>query len=241
MPIDRRKTVLTFVLAMLLIGLCLAPIITEDLSVAIQISASACAALWLAGIPWYFVVSLILAGGGGIFALIYLSPRNWDRFLVLSDPLTTTRQAGHQLKQSLLSILSGDYWGKGLGKGAISTGGYLPEPHTDFIFATYCEEFGLVGAVLLMILMILWIYQVHRAAVRSNDPFGRALAGSIGAVYGLQMVLHMAVDLGSAPPTGMVLPFISYGGTALLVAGTGTALILSVAARHGQGPLEIEP
>ncbi len=238
---DRRKSFLTFLLAVALIGLCLAPIITEDLSVAIQISASACAALWLAGIPWYFVVSLILAGGTGIFSLIYLTPKNWDRILVLSDPLTTTRAAGHQLKQSLLSILSGDYFGKGLGNGAISTGGYLPEPHTDFIFATYCEEFGLAGAVLLMILMILWIYQAHKAAVRSNDPFGRALAGSIGVIYGLQMVLHIAVDLGSAPPTGMVLPFISYGGTALLMAGTGTALILSVAARAGQGPLELKP
>ncbi|MCY2929153.1 MAG: FtsW/RodA/SpoVE family cell cycle protein [Planctomycetota bacterium] len=203
MPPDRRKRFLTFFLAALLIGLCLAPIIHEDLSVSIQISASACMALWLVGIPWYFVVSLVLAGGAGMFALIYLSPRNWDRFMVLSDPLTTTRQAGHQLKQSLLSILSGDYFGKGLGNGAISTGGYLPEPHTDFIFATYCEEFGLAGAVLLMVLMILWIYQAHRAAVRSNDPFGRALAGSRGAVYGLQTVLPLAVDLGSAPPTGM--------------------------------------
>lgn len=241
MPPDRRKSFWTFLGAVVLIGLCLTPIIHEDLSVSIQISASACAALWLAGIPWYFVFSLILIGGSGMFALIYLSPKNWDRFLVLSDPLTTTRQAGHQLKQSLLSILSGDYFGKGLGNGAISTGGYLPEPHTDFIFATYCEEFGLAGASLLMLLMILWIYQVHKAAVKSNDPFGRALAGSLGAVYGLQMVLHMAVDLGSAPPTGMVLPFISYGGTALLVAGTGTALILSVASRPGQEPLELHP
>ncbi|MCY2925675.1 MAG: FtsW/RodA/SpoVE family cell cycle protein [Planctomycetota bacterium] len=241
MPLDRRKSIFTFLLAIVLIGLCLAPILHEDLSVSIQISASACAALWLAGIPWYFVISLVLAGGAGMFALVYLSPRNWDRILVMSDPLTTTRAAGHQLKQSLLSILSGDYLGKGLGNGAISTGGYLPEPHTDFIFATYCEEFGLAGASLLMLLMILWIYQAHRAAVRSNDPFGRALAGSLGAVYGLQMVLHMAVDLGSAPPTGMVLPFISYGGTALLVAGTGTAMILSVASRAGQGPLELPP
>jgi cell division protein FtsW len=233
---DRRRFFKTFLPAVGIIGLCLTPIITEDLSVAIQISASSCAALLLAGIPWYSVLSLVVAGGGGLFAIIYFSPRNWDRILVLSDPLTSTRQAGQQPKQSLLSILTGDYFGKGLGNGSISKGGYLPEPHTDFIFATYCEEFGLVGAVLLMLLVILWIYQAYRAAIGSTDPFGRTLAGSLGVMFSLQMVLHMAVDLGRAPPTGMVLPFISYGGTALLVAGTGTALILSVAARHGTGP-----
>lgn len=237
--VNRRHFFYTFLPAVGLIGLCLAPIITEDLSVAIQISVGATVALLLAGMPWAYILGLIAAGGAGLFALIFYSPRNWDRFQALSDPLTSTSPTAHQPKQSLLSILTGEYFGKGLGRGVIKQG-YLPENVTDFIFATYCEELGLVGAVLLMILVILWIYQAYRAAVGSTDPFGRTIAGSLGVMLGLQMVLHMAVDLGRAPPTGMVLPFISAGGTALLVAGSATAIILSVASRHGAGPPNLE-
>jgi cell division protein FtsW len=111
--------------------------------------------------------------------------------------------------------------------------GFLPEDHTDFIFSAFCEEWGFIGAVLLVGLVVMWTIQAYRAAATAGDRFGRLLVGSLGFLISLQAVLHVAVDIGVAPPTGVSLPFISYGGTALLLMALATAMIVSVTAHRG--------
>ena len=111
--------------------------------------------------------------------------------------------------------------------------GFLPEDSTDFIFSVFCEEWGFIGAVLLMGLIVLWIYAVRKIAISANDKFARLLAGSLGFLIAFQAMLHIAVDLVLVPPTGIGLPFISAGGTSLILAAAATAMIVSVSSRPG--------
>ncbi|HUU21892.1 MAG TPA: FtsW/RodA/SpoVE family cell cycle protein, partial [Phycisphaerae bacterium] len=164
------------------------------------------------------------------YRFVVQDPRRWGRILALLDPWSPTNPAAYQPRQSILAILSGGWFGKGPGNG-IRKLGYLPEDSTDFIFSVYCEEWGFVGAMLLMSLLLLWIWNARRAAVRCEDRFGAVLAGSLGVLIAVQAVLHVAVDLVVAPPTGMGFPFVSAGGTSLVIMAAATALIVSVANR----------
>ena len=130
-----------------------------------------------------------------------------------------------------MSILSGGWFGRGLGRG-MNKLGFLPEDSTDFIFATFCEEWGFAGALLLMGLVLMWMWHARRAAVRAQDRFGQALAGSLGFLIAIKIVRHIAVDLVVAPPTGLSLPLVSAGGTARVIMAAAAALLISVTARR---------
>ena len=113
--------------------------------------------------------------------------------------------------------------------------GYLPEDSTDFVFSALCEEWGFVGGAAMLVLWILWMCWAWRIASRSADRFGRVLAGAMGFTIALQAALHVGVDTVVLPPTGMSLPFVSAGGTSLLLMAAATALIVSVSA-HPKAP-----
>lgn len=228
---DRRSFTRTFLPAVAVIVGCAGLVITQDFGTAAVIAVSAGVTLLLAGVPLIYLLGLAAAAGGSIAAMIRYDPRRWARVMAMVDPFTNSAPTADQPRQSLVSILTGGMFGKGLGRG-INKLGYLPEDSTDFIFATYCEEWGLVGAVLLMSLVLIWLLNAHNAAVRSEDSFGRVLAGSLGFLIGLQMVLHIAVALVAAPPTGVSLPFVSAGGTALVITSAAAALIISISSRH---------
>ena len=221
--------------ASVLVAAAVGLVIREDLGTGLLIAMSAWATLLFVGVPlWYLLPPLPIAALAG-FIHVYDDPRRLARVQAMFDPWCKTNPSAYQPRQSLVSILSGGWFGRGLG-GGMNKLGFLPEDSTDFIFATYCEEWGVAGAALLMGLVLLWMWHARRSAVRAPDPFGRALAGSLGFVIALQMVLHIAVDLVVAPPTGMSLPFVSAGGTALVIMAAATAIMISVTARQGETP-----
>jgi cell division protein FtsW len=147
------------------------------------------------------------------------------------DPWCRTNPSAYQPRQALIAIISGGWFGKGPGRGILKFG-FLPEDSTDFIFAAFCEEWGFVGAMLLMALVTMWIWFAWRSAMHAGDKFGRTLAGSLGFLIAVQAVMHITVNVSKMPPTGVSLPFVSAGGTSLVILAGAAALIASVAARR---------
>jgi cell division protein FtsW len=221
----------TFLPMTLLIGLCVGAVVTQDFSVAAIIGLTAVATLILAGVPWWMLASLIPPAVAAFYVFVVHSPHRWARMTVMLDPMSPTNPSAYQTRESLLAILSGGWIGRGLGGGMIKLG-FLPEDTTDFIFSVFCEEWGFVGAILLIALVMAWTWNVRQTCATARDRFGYLLAGSLGFLIVVQIVLHIAVDTVAVPPTGTCLPFFSAGGTALLLTAVSVGFILSVAARR---------
>ncbi len=233
----------TFVPAAALIVACTGLVITQDFGTAVLLGASAAAVLLLSGVPWRHLGLLIPPAALGFYALVIRDPRRWARITALFDPFSSSNPSAYQPRQSLQAIMAGGWFGKGVGRGMHRLG-FLPEDSTDFIFSVYCEEWGAVGALLLLGLIILWIYTARKAALNAHPAvvdrdesgnFGRLLAASLGFLIGMQSLLHVAVALVLVPPTGVGLPFISRGGTALILMSVAVALIVSVTSRTRTG------
>ena len=232
-PTEVRSFGRTFVPAAVIIGACVSLVITQDFGTAALIGVAAVVTLLLGGVPWYQLMLLIPPAALGFYVTVVRNPHRWRRIAaMLEDPLTSTHPAAYQPRQALLAILSGGWFGKGPGNGAMKLG-FLPEDSTDFIFSVFCEEWGFIGAMGLMGLIAMWIYFARKAAVGASDAFGRILVGSLGFAIAIQAVGHLAVNLVLAPPTGISLPFISAGGTALLLMSGAVAMIVSVTSRAG--------
>ncbi len=235
--VQLRSITKTFLPAILMVLFCVGIVIKEDLGTAVLIGISACVTMLLAGVPWYYLASLIPPAAAGFYLLIVRDPHRLSRITAMLDPWSQANPSAYQPRMSLLAILTGGWFGKGPGNGELKLG-FLPEDTTDFIFAVYAEEWGFVGAVLLIGLFILWILQARKAAVHADDRFGKVLAGSLAFMIAIQAVLHIAVDTVVLPPTGMSLPFVSAGGTALLLLASAVAFIISVTA-HRDDPTRI--
>lgn len=165
--------------------------------------------------------------------LIMRSAHGRTRFLALLDPARVSAKATYQLDQSFYALGPGGLFGRGLGD-SIQKLFFLPEPHTDFIFAIVGEEMGFVGAMLVVALFGLFLWRGTRAAVRAGDPYASYLAmGITGLVVG-QAALNMAVVSGLMPITGVPLPFVSFGGSSLTLTLFGVGLLLNVS-RHAAG------
>ena len=187
--------------------------------------------LVLAGAPWRY-----LAIPGGIIASVaavavalhpYMQKRV-DTFLgfILRGELDK-QGAGYQLDQSLIAIGSGGLLGRGPG-GSLQKFNFLPEAHTDFIFSITAEEFGLIGVTVLFVLLALLLWRGLRIAARASDPFHALLAGGITIQLGMYAIANLAVATGLAPTTGLPLPFISYGGSALMVNAAAIGLLYRI-------------
>ena len=143
------------------------------------------------------------------------------------------RGAGWQLDQSLIAIGSGGWLGRGLG-GGHQKYLFLPEAHTDFIFSIVAEETGFIGATLLLVLIALLLWRGMRAAARASDPFAHLLAAGLTLQIGLYAIANLAVATGLAPTTGLPLPFVSYGGSALLVNMAAAGILYRVSAGNDE-------
>jgi len=229
-----------FLPALGITGICIGLVVTEDLGTAVIIAVAVWLTMLIAGVRWYALTGLFAAGAGGFWYFVSIDPRRMARIDAMIDPWCLTNPSAYQPRQSLLAILTGGWFGKGLGRGIVKQQ-YLPERSTDFIFASFSEEWGFVGAILLMGLVIMWIWFARKSATNAVDRFGFILAGALGAVIAIQMVLHIAVDTVAAPPTGMSFPFISVGGTALLVTAAAASLIVSVSAGARRQPVPLTP
>jgi cell division protein FtsW len=156
-------------------------------------------------------------------------PYRLQRLLVFTDPWRDPAGDGYQMTHALMAFGSGQMWGAGIGQGMQKLF-YLPEPHTDFIFAVIGEELGLVGvgAILLLYAMIIWRgYAIARAAA---EPFGALLATGLTTALALQVTINISVTLGLLPTKGLTLPFLSYGGTSLLMSMATVGVLLNIGA-----------
>lgn len=223
-----RKTVLP---AALVMGLCVGAVITQDLGTGMVIAVMGCVTMLLAGVRWYYVGSMVAMGVAGFWGMLILDPDKWKRIEAMLKPWDESNPCSYQLRQSLTTIGTGSWWGKGLGQGMMKRG-FLPEDSTDFLFATICEEWGFAGGVVLLVLVMAWLVLACRAASRAGERFGAVLAGSLGFLVALQAVMHVAVNVGWLPPTGIGMPLVSAGGTRLVLMACAVSLVVAVSARR---------
>ncbi|MFO7893998.1 MAG: putative lipid II flippase FtsW [Longimicrobiales bacterium] len=151
-----------------------------------------------------------------------------ERITAFMDPATDVSGLGYQLNQSLIALGSGGLFGMGFGRGQQKFG-FLPEPHNDFILAMIGEEWGFVGVAILMVLFVAFALVGYRVARGAADLFGSLLALGVTNLVVLQGFMHMAVNLALVPPTGLTLPFISYGRSSLIVSLAAAGILMSVA------------
>lgn len=180
------------------------------------------------GISWAWV-GLAAVGAGGIATLMFTGIISYgqSRIAMWQNPFIDPRGDGYQLSQSLISIGSGGLLGVGLGKSRQKFL-YLPEEHNDFIFAIICEELGLIGATIIMVLFAALILRGYWIALHARDRFGSLLVVGVTTLVAMQTFLNIGVVTGLLPTTGISLPFFSYGGTALSIQLAEMGIVLSV-------------
>ncbi|MCM0650413.1 stage V sporulation protein E [Clostridium swellfunianum] len=198
-----------------------------NLSIATVIMIVTMIVLFVAGARWlHFFEILGMVGALGVLGIL-LAPYRLARFTSFLDPWADPRGDGYQLIQSLLAFGAGGITGVTLGKSR-QKAYYIPEPHTDFIFSIVGEELGLIGCTLIIILFLVVIWRGIRTAMRAKDTYGTLLAIGITSVIAVQAVINIAVVTGSMPVTGVPLPFISYGGSALVFNLMGVGIVLNI-------------
>jgi cell division protein FtsW len=187
-------------------------------------------------------VSVLASAYGLVLGLAaiaaWTSPYRRDRLLTFLDPWKDPTGAGLQNVQALISLGSGGIFGRGLGNG-IEPLGYLPEAHTDMMFAVVGEELGLVGVMLVLMAFSAFAYAGVRLAIASRDPFAKRLAAGITALVCGQAAINMAAAIGLAPLTGIPLPFVSYGGSSLVVMLVGVGVLLNIARDGGRAAVAV--
>ena len=200
-----------------------------DLGTAILVFASGFFVIFLAGLSWKILGALIV---GGLAALPFLWGMLHDyqrqRVLTLLDPNQDPLGAGYHIIQSTIAIGSGGVLGKGWLNGTQAQLDFLPERHTDFIFAVFGEEFGLVGNVILVVLYMLVIGRGLMIAANASTVFARLTAGAITLTFFTYAFVNMGMVTGILPVVGVPLPMISYGGTALLSILAGFGILMSI-------------
>ncbi len=169
----------------------------------------------------------------GAAALVWNSPARADRVLAFLNPWTHDGRAAYQVQHSLIALGSGGIFGRGLGGGQQKLY-YLPEPDTDFIFAIIGEELGLVGALLTLAAFAALVRQGMKISARAPDRFGALLAFGVTVMIAFQALMHVAVVTASMPTKGIALPFVSSGGSSLVISLIGVGILLSVSARCGE-------
>jgi cell division protein FtsW len=224
-----------------LVGLfCVLVLVEPDLGTVITIVVMVGAMLLVSGTPLPTLASAYaLVFGLGVIAA-WASPYRRARIFTFLDPWKDPLGAGLQNVQAQISVGSGGVFGRGLGQG-IHKIHYLPEAHTDMIFAVIGEELGLVGAALLMAGYAAFAYAGLRLAITCKDPFGKRLAAGITALICGQATINLAAVLGLAPLTGIPLPFVSYGGSSLVIALLSVGILLNIARGHGRATTAAVP
>ncbi len=228
---DFRKTFVPF--AAMLAGVLVLLMLERDLGTSVVIVGIFVSAYWAGGGRIRHMVLLVAALGLGFVALTVLEPYRFARLAAFKNPFGDPLGAGFQATQSLYGLASGGWFGVGIGH-SIEKYGWLPEAHTDFIFAIVGEETGLIGTTLVMLGFLFFGLRGYRAALRAPDRFGVGLAAAITTWISFEALLNMATVTNTLPITGVPLPFFSYGGTALATTLAAVGVLLSIA-RSGTG------
>jgi len=214
-----------------------------DLGTSLLVMASGLSVIFFAGLKWRWILPPLLLGAVGLAVLVIMEPTlcapgvDWkvlheyqrQRVCTLLDPTRDPLGKGFHIIQGMIAIGSGGLWGKGFMQGTQTHLEFIPERTTDFIFAAYGEEFGLLGNVLLMAAFVFLIFRGLRIASEAPTLFTRLLAGSMSVIFFVYAFVNMGMVSGILPVVGVPLPFISYGGTAMVTLGLALGILMSIA------------
>ncbi|WP_020648976.1 rod shape-determining protein RodA [Solimonas variicoloris] len=223
-------TLLTILVTLALIGLPSALIAKQpDLGTALLIVAAGGFALFLGGLQWRWIIGALLAIGAAAPILWeQLQDYQRQRILTLLDPESDPLGAGYHITQSMIAIGSGGAFGKGWLNGTQAKLDFLPEAHTDFIFAVYSEELGFIGVMLLLVLYLAIVGRCLWIAARAQDTFQRLLAGSLGMTFFIYVFINIGMVIGLLPVVGVPLPLVSYGGTSAVSLLASFGILMSI-------------
>jgi rod shape determining protein RodA len=220
----------SYAIAALLLAVPVGLIVRQpDLGTALLVVAAGFCVIFLAGLSWKALVGLVAAGAASlpvIWSVLHDYQR--ERVMTLIDPTSDPLGKGFHIIQSTIAVGSGGITGKGWTHGTQAHLEFIPERTTDFIFAVYSEEFGLAGNLLLMVLYLLLIGRGLMIAGSAPNFFTRLLAGAVTMIYFTYAFVNMGMVSGILPVVGVPLPFMSYGGTALLTLGLGAGILMSI-------------
>ncbi|MFW5976367.1 MAG: stage V sporulation protein E [Bacillota bacterium] len=202
-------------------------LLEPDLGTAVTITGTFLVMLFTAGIKFIHILYIVSSGIPLIIYFIFSEEYRKARFLAFLNPWEDPLDTGYHVIQSLIALGSGGIFGVGLGNSRQKFL-YLPEPGTDFIFAVLGEELGLIGTILIILLYFVLIWRGLKIALYVPDMFGSLLAIGITSMIGLQAIINMGVVTSSLPVTGITLPFISYGGTSLVIMLSGVGILLNI-------------
>ena len=201
-----------------------------DLGTAILVGAAGFYVIFFAGLPWKVIIGMLIAGASAApFVWTMLHDYQRKRILTLIDPATDPLGSGYHIIQSTIAIGSGGAFGKGWLEGTQTHLEFIPERHTDFIFAVFSEERGLLGCTILVVLYLLLIARGLMITANASTLFARVLGGSITLSFFTYAFVNMGMVSGILPVVGVPLPFISYGGTAMVTLGMGLGILMSIA------------
>lgn len=200
-----------------------------DLGTAALVFAGGIAVVFLAGLSWRLIVPALLVAVATLpFAWHYLHDYQKQRVLTLFDPQSDPLGRGYHTIQSMIAVGSGGFYGKGWLNSSQAHLDYLPESHTDFIFAVYAEEFGLIGSVLLLGLYGVIAARCLWIAYLAQDTFSRLLAGGLALAFFIHFFINMGMVVGILPVVGIPLPILSYGGTSVVMTLAAFGVLMSI-------------
>jgi len=206
-------------------------LLQPDFGTAVMIALLVIILLFAAGVRTLYLVGAGAVAAFGSVMLILCAGYRLQRLSTFLDPWSNARGAGYQITQSLLAFGSGGFWGMGLGNGRQKLF-YLPEPHTDFILSVIGEELGLIGIFTILVLFFLLLNAGVMISLKARDLFGTYLGLGITCLIGIEAVINMGVVMGLLPTKGSTLPFVSYGGTSLVVKMIGVGIMLNIASHE---------
>jgi len=228
-----------FVPVCAVIGVIVGLIVIEDFGTAVFVALLAFLMLIIAGAKWWHILTPLPFCIIGFFAILVHSPGRMHRLIAYFNPGQWTDSIAYQANQSLIALGSGGLWGKGLGMG-ICKYGHLPEDTTDFIFAIIGEELGFVGNAAIIGIFIIFVLLGILVIVRCRDRFGQFLAAGIVLTIALQAVINIGVVTVVLPTKGIPLPFVSAGGTSLLLSSAAVGVLLNIAKQSVLKPGQLE-
>jgi cell division protein FtsW len=228
--VDPRSFGRAFLPATLAIGVCVGLVGKENFGTAVLLACAAGAILFVAGCRRHHLLLIVSLGAAGLTVLLFAAPYRLARITAYRDFWGDPQGDGYQPLQSLVTIASGGWWGTGLGS-SVQKYGYLPESHTDFVFAVLCEELGVFGGALVILLFCAFVWLGIRTMLVARTRFERLLAFGLTFLVALQAAMNIAVVTVMTPTTGVPLPMLSAGGSGMFTVCAAVGLLAAVAHR----------
>ncbi len=220
------EAIIPFGVMMALISLVIV-VFQRDMGTMLVLAGLALGMLWVAGVRPRHFLGMIGSGLAAGWLAIILFPHRMERLLTFLDPSRDSSDTGYHIQQALIAVGSGGLFGVGLGR-SVQVYGYLPEAPNDSIFAIIAEEFGMIGSVMLIILFGLLVWRAFRIARKAPDTFGRLVATGIGIWLMFQAIINIGAMLSLIPLTGIPLPYISYGGSSLVMSMFAIGILVNI-------------